>query len=150
MIRAWRLGEVDGEVRYALIVGALSGWLEGQELARRAGIDAMSGQWVVPEEGLERHKAEKVFGVITGPSSCGCEEPGFRWVTEGEVESGRTAAMDCTRCPGGEDILDEDGVLLGYTEEARHQCDIIDVCGEADVAREVYDAEFKAGIEALA
>jgi hypothetical protein len=84
-------------------------------------------------------RAEKVFGVVTGPSYCGCEPAEFRWVTEKELEAGRTDPRICLECGAG----------IGLSHTVFRQYDVIDVCGEADVAEAVFAAEFADKLAAI-
>jgi hypothetical protein len=132
---AWR--QPDG--RYVIRVGAPPGWFAGTTRAgwymgtytgtTRAADISSRGWWIVPEEEACELGAAKVFGVVVSRSSCGCDPAGFRWATEKEVQVGRTEPMFCTRCRPGTSVY------------SHH--DIIDVCGEADVAEAVYEAEFR-------
>lgn len=135
MIRAWR--RADGRYRLDFGTGRFGVPINVHWALRDSGAerDAERGGWIIPAKHLARFRPyEKMFGVVAGPSSCGCEPPRFRWVTESEVRKGHTDALLCEGCcysadPPGRTI--------------HRQCDIIDVCGEADVAEAVFDAEFK-------
>lgn len=142
MIRAWRRPDGRYRLEFSSPMDAIPLEHPSSYGAER---DASTKSWSVPEESLPQLEAEKVFGVITGPSSCGCEPAMFRWVTEGEVQAGRTPVRPCGKCKSSARI-DLNGHSITCREA--HWCDIIDVCGEADVAMSVYEAEFKGGVEA--
>lgn len=143
MIRAWRLA--DG--RYRLVADRVRDWPildpRGWMLLATSLDDTRPGL-VVDERLLGALGAQRVYGVVAGPSSCGCEPARFRWAAESEVGAARTARRPC---PNG-CVLS--GKYLGGAPRQVHHCTIIEVCGEADVAEEVYDAEFRSRVEALA
>lgn len=135
MIQAWK--RADG--RYRLIPmtdedGISLAWINLTAIDRL--LVAKDGKWTCNADVLPHLKAEKVYGVIAGPSSCGCEPAMFRWVTGSEVEAGRTKEKYCPECNLARHPND---FVFRY-----HQCDIIDVCGEGDEGRAVYEAEFAA------
>lgn len=136
MIRAWRLP--DG--RYRLSTTRIVDFRRLEDPATGWRYNPVLGMRTYPEWSLEGLGAEKVYGVVTGPSSCGCQPTMFRWVTGSEVRAGKTLANECLRC------TDYSG---RFVDPRAHQCDIIDVCGEAEVAESVYEAEFRSGVEAL-
>lgn len=151
MIRAWR--RADG--KYRLDFGKdytvhLTYPENGGDMSHLGGEwDDEHRMWVVPESGLEpfrrsRSTIEKMYGVVAGPSSCGCEPAGFRWVTESEVKAGQTTMKPCHDC-----AMRRFHPPSGPFAYVRHQCDIIDVCGEADFAEAVYAAEFAHRVGAI-
>jgi hypothetical protein len=84
--------------------------------------------WVVPAEALVELGAKRMYGVIREPY---CHEPiAFVFADEGEVKAGRMSRGFCTYCDSH------------WGRPA-----IIDVCGESDEARAIYEAEFRARIE---
>jgi hypothetical protein len=149
MIKAWR--RPDG--RYTMISGTLSGWLDGREFMRRAGIDPEKmTNWVLDAKDIDWTTTEKVFGVLAGPSSCGCEPAGFRWVTESEVKAGRTVEKQCRACtPSPRADVSPSGTCITFAVPAPvcYECEIIEIMGEADVARQVYEAEFAGKYEGV-
>jgi hypothetical protein len=105
--------------------------------AREARLDPELEEWAVPEEKVAVIKAEKIFGVVVGPSSCGCHPAGFQWVGEKEVRAGKTRSWHCRECTRKERARLDSRLGVFY----RHK--IIDVCGEPDVAEAVFEAEFR-------
>lgn len=127
-MQAWK----DKDGRYTLIDEGLS---SHETYQVRAKIKALGGRWypglrhwTVPAEALDILKADRVYGVVCAPSCC--EPAMFRYVSAREVEVGRVDLTLCSRC-----------------DSRSYQATIIDVCGEPDGARAVYEAEFKAKIE---
>ena len=140
MIRAWRLP--DGRYRLEGRGVGPEGWRAVRVRGARGSTrdDPETGEPTVADAAAAAGLgAERVFGVVAGPSSCGCEPAGFRWVVE-EVDRGVTDPVTCPRCGAG----------VGPDHAASRRHDIVDVCGEADVAEAVYRAEFAAKLEALA
>lgn len=153
MIKAWR--RTDGKYRldfgdsYSVI---LTYPHNGGSLTYMGGEwDREQKQWIVPEMALGAFKGvEKMYGVVAGPSSCGCEPAGFRWVTESEVKAGKTLETRCPRCS----LLWHQRAEIAYgrvleQRETSARCDIIDVCGEADEAEAIYASEFAHKVGAL-
>lgn len=127
MLLAWR--RPDG--RYA-IFQADGDW---SGMILRTGFNPALHEVSVAEAAIPP-EARRVYGVVTGPSSCHCEPAGFRWVTESEVRAGRTQAELCHAC------CERYEVIFGYERTIFFDREIIDVCGEADVAESVYEQEF--------
>jgi hypothetical protein len=103
--------------------------------------DDAAGRWILPAEGVAGLGIRRVFGVVAGPTDCGCSPAIFSYVGEDEVGRGRTDLEICLGC--SRRARERGGPIRGVFVGR----DIIDICGEADEARAVYDAEFKSRIE---
>lgn len=144
MIKAWR--RPDGKYRLTFDSWAEEKPLHIERIKGRRGCNPRleDATWTCDGYYVDMIGAQKVYGVLAGPSSCGCEPLGFRWVTESEVKAGQTTMKPCHDC-----AMRRFHPPSGPFAYVRHQCDIIDVCGEADFAEAVYEAEFAHRVGAI-
>jgi hypothetical protein len=130
MIRAWK--QADGT--YLLENRGLT----AETYHKRDEIRRLGGRWlprntcwVVPADAVDELGAKRMFGVIR---EAYCHEPiAFTFADAGEVKEGRMRLGFCTLC---------------HSNTGERPA-IVEVLGESDEARAVYEAEFRDNIERL-
>lgn len=107
-------------------------WDRREEIVRLGGVwQQDSGMWNVEAHAVDKLGALRVYGVIREPF---CHERMmFMFADHLEVADLKVRRNFCSGCDS----------LFGW-----YNVSIIEVCGEADVARQVYESQFKADVEA--
>jgi hypothetical protein len=120
--------------RYVLrseLLGGRDTYFAKEKIKRLGGVwDRIARHWTVPPEAVDQLRAKRLYGVIRESF---CHTPlGFTFVDQEEVDRLLIRRAFCNYCD---------------SHFANWRVTIIEICGETDVARQVYEEVFMRDVE---